>query len=75
VAPPSKPGGPSYSYSGRLGYITGQGANAINVAISPDHREGMIEVGSERFFTRDTADVDAAIRALRLLRQRLRPRE
>jgi hypothetical protein len=74
VPSPSK-GGPSYSYSGRLGYVTGSGASAFNVAISPDHREGMVEIGSERFLTEDPADVDAMIRALRLLRARLRPRE
>jgi hypothetical protein len=67
--------GSDYSYRGRLGYVTGSGANAFNVAIRPDHQEGMVEIGSERFLTRDPAEVDAMIRALRLLRSRLRPRE
>jgi hypothetical protein len=63
----------SYSRRGRVGFVSGVGSEGVNVAVRPDHYEGVVEVGEATVFFEDPDDVAALIRVLNNLRRKLVP--
>lgn len=62
-----------YRLSGRIGFVSGTDRNGVNVAINLRRTEVMVEVGGERAYFEDPADLTVLIRALTRARERLVP--
>lgn len=64
-----------YRISGRVGFVSGTDRNGVNVAVNRKHTEAMVDVGGERAFFEDPADLTLLIQAFTRARAKLLPME